>query len=52
MGVAGGVGEYVKCRSECSWVSVWPFQIGSKTHGDHQPVVNSPQTVGEVSCTW
>ncbi len=21
-------------------------------HSDHQPVVDSPQTVGLVSCTW
>ncbi len=33
-------------------VSVWPFQIGSKTHSDRQPVVDFPQTVGEMSCTW
>ncbi len=27
-------------------MSVWPFQIGSKTHSDCQPVVDSPQTEG------
>ncbi len=31
-------------------MSVWPFQIGSKTHSDRQPVVASPQTVGGGVC--
>jgi len=50
--VGEGERECVKCRSERVHPAVWPFQIGSKTHWDHQPVVDSPQTVGEVSCTW
>ncbi len=46
--LTAGVGECVKIQR----VS-WPFQLGSKTHWDRQPVVDSPDCGGgEASYTW
>ncbi len=45
-GVVGG--GWCMCEVQ---IRDWAFQTGSKTHSDRQPVVDSPQNVGVVSCT-
>ncbi len=42
--------EWSADQSGC-WVSVWPFQIDSKTLWDHQPIVDSCLVLGDVPQT-